>query len=274
MILQVTLRLKGHALGSSRCCIFPPAVFYILSKINEDGSYIVVYRSEAVPGDSPVWLPVTISIRSLCNGDKDRGLQFHFFQEGFNGYHTSLGFALTSVNRMKAAQKGAHVKLIGKNGKVGAKNRELPHTKSNSLTFTHTRTSQFSLSLSLRAQLTHSNRLHISLSIFSRLSSHSHIPAQGHPQATRTTCRRQDENLIISDLLLKTSFSFSSCRKSQLDNDVHANLPILLSSNKKEREKDGFFCSLLPLLLSRDADHEKKTYYVHSYLKRVGEKRR
>lgn len=112
------MRLKGHGLGSTRCCIFPPAIFYILSKVNEDGSYIVVYRSEASPGDSPTWLPVTISIRSLCNGDKDRGLQFHFFQEGFNGYHSSLGYILTSVNRMKSTPEGSHIKLIGKNGKV------------------------------------------------------------------------------------------------------------------------------------------------------------
>lgn len=115
---QVTLRLKGQGLGSTRCCIFPSSIFYILSKVNEDGSYIVVYRSEGSPGDTPSWLPVTISIRSLCNGDKDRGLQFHFFQEGFNGYHTSLGYILTSVNRMKSSPDGSHVKLIGKNGKV------------------------------------------------------------------------------------------------------------------------------------------------------------
>jgi len=115
---QVTLRLKGHGMGSTRCCIFPPTIFYVLSKVNEDGSYIVVYRSETAPGDTPSWLPVTISIRSLCNGDKDRGLQFHFFQEGFNGYHTSLGFVLTSVNRMRGAPEGSTVKLLGKNGKV------------------------------------------------------------------------------------------------------------------------------------------------------------
>lgn len=117
-IQQVTLRLKGQGLGSTRCCIFPSAIFYILSKVNEDGSYIVVYRSESSAGDTPSWLPVTISIRSLCNGDKDRGLQFHFFQEGFNGYHTSLGYILTTVNRMKSSPDGSHVKLIGKNGKV------------------------------------------------------------------------------------------------------------------------------------------------------------
>ncbi|CAL8088558.1 unnamed protein product [Orchesella dallaii] len=104
-------------MGSTRCCIFPPTIFYVLSKVNEDGSYIVVYRSETAPGDTPSWLPVTISIRSLCNGDKDRGLQFHFYQEGFNGYHTSLGFVLTSVNRMRGAPEGSTVKLLGKNGK-------------------------------------------------------------------------------------------------------------------------------------------------------------
>lgn len=65
-VLQVTLTLKGHAMGSSRCCILTPSVFYTLSKATEAGSFTVVYRSEVSEGENPIWSPMTISIRSLC----------------------------------------------------------------------------------------------------------------------------------------------------------------------------------------------------------------
>jgi hypothetical protein len=59
-------------MGKAVCCIFQPKIFFVLSKINESGSYIVVYRSEEATGRNPVWQSATISMRTLANGDKGK----------------------------------------------------------------------------------------------------------------------------------------------------------------------------------------------------------
>lgn len=79
-------------MGRAICCVFQPKLFYVLSKINESGTYIVVYRSEEAPGTNPTWQSATISMRSLANGDKDRCLQLQVFQVGINGYHRQILF--------------------------------------------------------------------------------------------------------------------------------------------------------------------------------------
>lgn len=118
MTLQVTLKLQGNCMGSARCCIFQPKIFYVLSKINESGNYTIVYRSEAATGCHPTWRSATISMRSLSNGDKDRCLQIQVWQVGFNGYHKSLGVYHTTVNKMQSLIGKEGLKLAGKNGLV------------------------------------------------------------------------------------------------------------------------------------------------------------
>lgn len=106
-------------MGKTKFCMFPPKIFFVLSKINESGSYTIVYRSEACPGKSPCWRSATIPLRTLCNGDKDRTLQFHIFQVGLNGYHSSLGMYFTTVHKMVGLVGNLEgVKLTGKNGLV------------------------------------------------------------------------------------------------------------------------------------------------------------
>jgi hypothetical protein len=105
-------------MGRMRFCLIRPKTFYILSKINESGKYTVVYRSEEAPGDNPTWQSATVSMRSLANGDKDRCLQFQVYRVGFNGYHKSLGFFHTTVNKMQSLIGKEGVKLAGKNGLV------------------------------------------------------------------------------------------------------------------------------------------------------------
>lgn len=105
-------------MGRTKFCMFPPKVFFVLSKSTESGNYTIVYRSEACPGKSPTWRLATIPLRTLCNGDKERTLQFRVFQVGLNGYHTSLGMLFTTVNKMGALVGSEGVKLTGKNGVV------------------------------------------------------------------------------------------------------------------------------------------------------------
>ncbi|CAL8097154.1 unnamed protein product [Orchesella dallaii] len=113
---EVTLKVQGFSMGRTKFCMFPPKIFFVLSKINESGTYTIVYRSEACQGKSPIWRPATIPLRTLCNGDKDRTLQFHVFQVGINGYHSSLGMLFTTVNKMVQLVGNESVKLTGKNG--------------------------------------------------------------------------------------------------------------------------------------------------------------
>ncbi|OXA64514.1 Copine-5 [Folsomia candida] len=112
---EATLKLQGVNMGRAVCCVFQPKFFYVLSKINENGNYTIVYRSEEAPGTSPIWASATISMRSLA-GDKDRCLQLQVWQVGFNGYHKSLGFYYTTVNKMQSLIGKEGVKLAGKNG--------------------------------------------------------------------------------------------------------------------------------------------------------------
>ncbi|CAG7719447.1 unnamed protein product [Allacma fusca] len=97
---ELTIKFEGVSMGSSVCCLFPPKIFFELSKANESGKHVLIHRSEACEGESPTWEPVTMTMRSICNGDKDRGLRIQCFQVGMNGYHSSLGFLHTTVNKL------------------------------------------------------------------------------------------------------------------------------------------------------------------------------
>ena len=116
------MKLEGVSMGSSSaCCILTPKVFFELSKINEMGKYIIVYRSELSLGDTPSWEPFTLTMRSICNGDKDRGLRLQCLQEGLNGYHSSLGSLYTTVNKLAeiaGVQDG--VPLLGSDNRVSS----------------------------------------------------------------------------------------------------------------------------------------------------------
>ena len=107
-------------MGSSFFCVLPRKIFFEMCKVNESGKYIVIHRSEvSCNGESPTWKPFTLTMRSICNGDKDRSLRIQCFQEGFNGYHSSLGFLHTTVNKlveMKEREDG--LPLVGSNNKV------------------------------------------------------------------------------------------------------------------------------------------------------------
>ena len=105
-------------MGSTLCCFIAPKIFYVLSKTNETGLYTVVCRSDPARGENPNWKSTTISMRSLCNGDKDRGIQIESFQVGMNGYHTLLGVVHTTVNQMMGLVGREGLKLTGKDGSV------------------------------------------------------------------------------------------------------------------------------------------------------------
>ncbi|CAG7726970.1 unnamed protein product, partial [Allacma fusca] len=104
-------------MGSSflGCC--RSQIFYTISKINEAGKYILVSKSQSCPGTEPDWGVVTMSISTVCNGDKDRKLRMEFFIEGFQD--TSIGSVYASVNRLvsSAGVGGESLPVQGQDGK-------------------------------------------------------------------------------------------------------------------------------------------------------------
>ena len=112
------MKLAGSSMGSKSFCFIPPKIYYVLSKVNEAGKYIVVHRSQSVTGTDPNWVPTTLSMRSLCNGDKDRGLKVECFQEKMSGSHKSLGYCFTTLNAMVSLGTGGIKLLSSHDGRV------------------------------------------------------------------------------------------------------------------------------------------------------------
>jgi len=105
-------------MGSRFFGLFLPSVFYVISKANEVGAYTVVYRSETIRGENPNWKSNTISMRSLCNGDKERCLQIQCWKEGLNGYHKLIGTTVTTVNQLMTMLGSEGMQLSGQKGKT------------------------------------------------------------------------------------------------------------------------------------------------------------
>lgn len=118
---EVTLKLGGSSVGVMSCCVFPPTVFYTLSKVNEANKYVVVHRSETVPGPETTWKPLVVSVRSLCNGDLERGLKVDCYEEKYNGAHKLVGTYHTNLRGLLDHSGTGGVKL-GLSGKVSKRN--------------------------------------------------------------------------------------------------------------------------------------------------------
>ena len=68
---------------------------------------MVVHRSNTASGTDPTWKAECITMRSLCNGDTNRGLKIECFQEKMNGAHKPLGYCHTTLNNLLALGTGA-----------------------------------------------------------------------------------------------------------------------------------------------------------------------
>lgn len=99
-------------------CLFSPSVFFTISKVNEASKYVLVHRSEVVTGPDPTWKQITLSVRSLCNGDRERGLKIECFQVKLQGSQKLLGTCSTNLNQLLGLGTGGGVKLQRPDGKV------------------------------------------------------------------------------------------------------------------------------------------------------------
>jgi hypothetical protein len=100
--------------------------FYIISKGGSNGKFVVVKKSEVIMKTlNPTWLPVSISVRDLCNNKYERPLKIEVYDWNSSGSHDIIGSFTTSLAELVVAveeKKQFPVILEKKKGKKNYKN--------------------------------------------------------------------------------------------------------------------------------------------------------
>ncbi|KAL4226439.1 Copine-9 [Mactra antiquata] len=106
---QIVMQFRAHKLdkkdffGKSD----PFLTFY---RANEDGSYTVVHRTEVIKKTlNPTWKPMTLSARSLCNGDYDRSIKVECYDWDADGGHDFIGEFMTTLRELSNGPSSANV---------------------------------------------------------------------------------------------------------------------------------------------------------------------
>ncbi len=90
--------------------------FLVLSRSNEDGTYSVVMKSEPVYStQNPLWLPITMRVRTLCNGDYDRTIKIDCYDTRSNGSHKLIGSCHTCLRSLTQGPNDNKYQLINPN---------------------------------------------------------------------------------------------------------------------------------------------------------------
>ena len=81
--------------------------FLQISRLSEDGSWVVVWRNEHIKNNvNPKFPQAKIPMAQLCNGDIDRPLRIGVFDFESSGKHQTMGHVETSVRGMLEARGG------------------------------------------------------------------------------------------------------------------------------------------------------------------------
>ncbi|KAH9425744.1 Copine-9 [Dermatophagoides pteronyssinus] len=101
----VQMHFAAENLPRSICGLFRPDPFLVISRSNEDGTFSVVIKSEPVRSSKcPLWLPITMRVRTLCNGDYDRTIKIDCYDSRSNGKHVLIGTCFTSLRELCTTQ--------------------------------------------------------------------------------------------------------------------------------------------------------------------------
>lgn len=99
----VQMQFAAEGLPRALCGLFRPDPFLVISRSNEDGTFSVVIKSEPVRSSkSPVWLPINMRVRTLCNGDYERTIKIDCYDSRSSGKHSLLGSVFTSLRELIA----------------------------------------------------------------------------------------------------------------------------------------------------------------------------
>ena len=106
---DIELRLAGYKLKNVEGLFSKSDPFFEIHSetgSNEFGN--LVYRSEHVKNNlNPLWKPASISLNSLCGGDRTKAFRFTVYDHEKNGKHKLMGAATTTVNELVAAKTGS-----------------------------------------------------------------------------------------------------------------------------------------------------------------------
>lgn len=97
----VQLQFAAEDLRRTFCGLFRPDPFFVISRSNEDGTFSVVIKSEPVRHSRhPTWLPITMRVRTLCNGDYERTIKIDCYDHRANGKHLLIGTCFSSLREL------------------------------------------------------------------------------------------------------------------------------------------------------------------------------
>lgn len=82
--------------------------FLIISRLYEDGTYVVCWRNDHITNTlNPAWPTARIPIMALCNGDIDRPLRIAIMDWDSSGTHHPMGVVDTSVRGLLSSAGSA-----------------------------------------------------------------------------------------------------------------------------------------------------------------------
>lgn len=112
--------------------------FLVFSRSNEDGTHSVVMKSEkAFSTQNPLWKPMTLRVRTLCNGDYDRSIKIDCYDYRSNGNHKLIGSCHTSLRTLSQGPKENKYLLVNPiKQKVKSGYTNSGHLELNSITIT------------------------------------------------------------------------------------------------------------------------------------------
>ncbi|KAM6927916.1 LOW QUALITY PROTEIN: copine-9-like [Xenentodon cancila] len=98
--------------------------FLVFYRSNEDGTFTICHKTEVIKNNlNPVWLPFTIPVRALCNGDYDRTVKVDVYDWDRDGSHDFIGEFTTSYRELSRGQSQFNVYEVLNPKKKGKKKK-------------------------------------------------------------------------------------------------------------------------------------------------------
>ena len=99
----VELVFEGQKLDDKDVFPLKSDPFMEISRVNENGGFSKVYRTETVDNNlNPLWKPIIIEVSRLCSSDYNQQLKFDVFDEDFGGKDDFIGSFFTTVRTLIA----------------------------------------------------------------------------------------------------------------------------------------------------------------------------
>ncbi|XP_068598615.1 copine-9 [Brachionichthys hirsutus] len=98
--------------------------FLVFYRSNEDGTFTICHKTEVIKNNlNPVWQPLTIPVRALCNGDYDRTVKVDVYDWDRDGSHDFIGEFTTSYRELSRGQSQFNVYEVLNPKKKGKKKK-------------------------------------------------------------------------------------------------------------------------------------------------------